>query len=211
MLFMGVQLCGRERDAATLAQIEAIVRANRSWSRRVLPRCVCERLDWRATNGRLKEINCPKALLELHRRGRRGLFPAGGPEPSADPWSEALEHRRALEKLGEINQASRIWSALKVGNCTSKTFPADQITWQGLFKHPVRVVSTVRLVMGNLAQFLVHSAARIGAHAWKLPGGHFVGVIVEARDSISDEDLLSIARLAAAADERPIRVTLPTH
>lgn len=98
-------------------------------------------------------------------------------------------------------------SRRKVGNCRSKTLPADQITWQGLFGgHPISVVSTVRLVLGGLAHFNVSSAARIGAHAWELPGGYYIDVMAETRDRIGEEDLLAIGQLAAAADERPICV-----
>lgn len=95
----------------------------------------------------------------------------------------------------------------KVGNCGGKTLPADRITWTGLVRgRPVRVVSTVRLVLGNLAHFSVNSAARIGAHPWKLPGGHYIDLAVESRDNLSDEDLLTIGKLAAAMDTRPVRV-----
>jgi hypothetical protein len=70
-------------------------------------------------------------------------------------------------------------SRRKVGNCAGKTLPADQIAWQGLFRgHAVCVVSVVRLVLRNLAHFNVNSAARIGAHAWKLPGGHYIDLSV---------------------------------
>lgn len=42
-------------------------------------------------------------------------------------------------------------SRRKVGNCGDKTLLADQITWRGLFRgHAVCLVSTVRLVLGNL-------------------------------------------------------------
>jgi hypothetical protein len=85
-------------------------------------------------------------------------------------------------------------------------FAADQITWQGIFRgHAVCVVSTVRLVLGNLAHFNVNSAARIGARSWKLPGGHYVDLTVESR-RLSNEDLLAIGKLAAAMDSRPVRV-----
>jgi hypothetical protein len=123
-----VRICGREFNAAMLAQIEAILGANPSLSRRALSRCVCERLDWQATNGRLKEVSCRKALLELHRQGlivlpaaQECCFLRAGPEPSADLWSETPELQCALEELGEINivpvssrysQASRTWNAL---------------------------------------------------------------------------------------------------
>jgi hypothetical protein len=95
-------------------------------------------------------------------------------------------------------------SRRKVGNCAGKTLPADQITWQALFRgHAVCVVSSVRLTLGNLAHFNVNSAARIGAHPWKLPGGHYIDLAVASRPQLSDEDLLAIGELAAAMESRP--------
>jgi len=77
-------------------------------------------------------------------------------------------------------------SRRKVGNC--KTLPADEITWQGVFQgQPVCVVSTVRLVMGNLAHFSVNSGARIGARPWKLPGGYCIDLAVESRDELTEK------------------------
>jgi hypothetical protein len=123
-----VRICGREFNSATVAGIEWILRADPLLSRRALSRRVCEWLDWRAANGRLQEVSCRKALLELDRQGLIGLpaaekrcFRRTGPEPSADSWSEAPELRCALEELGGINivpvssrysQASRTWNAL---------------------------------------------------------------------------------------------------
>jgi len=126
-----VRICGREFGAATIAQVQGILEADPSLSRRALSRRVCELLDWRAANGKLKEVSCRKALLELDRHGlvilpaaeefcfrRLGSEP---PEPSLDPGSQAPELRCALEELGEIrvvpvssrySQTSRIWNDL---------------------------------------------------------------------------------------------------
>ncbi|HEV2416518.1 MAG TPA: hypothetical protein VGX94_01810 [Terriglobia bacterium] len=94
-----------------------------------------------------------------------------------------------------------------MGNCSGKTLPADQITWQGLFGgQPICVISTVRLSLGNLAHSNVNSGARIGAHSWNLPGGHYIDLAVESRPDLSDEDLMSIGRLSAAVDDRQFRV-----
>ena len=52
-----------------MAQIEESLRVEPSLSRRALSLRVCEWLGWRAPNGRLKDVSCRKALVELHRRG----------------------------------------------------------------------------------------------------------------------------------------------
>jgi uncharacterized protein DUF4338/transposase-like protein len=126
-----VRKCGREFNAATIAQIEGILRADPSLSRRALSLQVCELLGWRAANGKVKEVSCRKALLELHRQGlivlpaaEESCFQRVGPappEPSPDPHCEVPELRCALEELGEIgivpvssrySQASGIWNEL---------------------------------------------------------------------------------------------------
>lgn len=50
-------------------QIQATVNANPGISRRALSRLVCQWLDWRGANGKLKEMSCRKALVKLERRG----------------------------------------------------------------------------------------------------------------------------------------------
>jgi hypothetical protein len=123
-----MQVCGREFSAATIAGINGILRGNRSLSRRALSLRVCEWLDWRAANGKLKDVSCRKALLELHRDGlivlpaaEQFCFQRARPEPPVDRGSEAPELWCALEQLGKINivpvssrysQASQIWNTL---------------------------------------------------------------------------------------------------
>ena len=123
-----MQVCGRDFSAATIGRIEEILRADPSLSRRALSLRVCELLEWRAATGKLKEVSCRKALLELHRHGRIALpraeefcFKRSCPEPSVDRRSDAPELWCALEELGEISivavssrysKASRIWNAL---------------------------------------------------------------------------------------------------
>ncbi len=123
-----MQLCGREFTAATIAQIEKTLRIEPSLSRRALSLRVCEWLQWRAPNGRLKEVSCRKALLELHRRGLIALpapeescFKRSRPQPLTDGLTDGPELRCTLEELGEISivavssrysSSSRIWNAL---------------------------------------------------------------------------------------------------
>ena len=104
-----MQVCGREFSAATIARIEETLRAEPSLSRRALSLRVCEWLQWRAPNGKLKEVSCRKALLELHRRGRITLpaaqescFQRSAPGPTAGPMV-VPELRCGLEELGDIH------------------------------------------------------------------------------------------------------------
>jgi hypothetical protein len=102
--------------------------ADPSLSRRALSLGVCEWLHWRSANGKLKEVSCRKALLELHRRGLIPLpeadescFKRSEPRPRNDQGIEAPEVECALEELGKIevvavssrySKASKIWKAL---------------------------------------------------------------------------------------------------
>jgi hypothetical protein len=123
-----MQLCGREFTASTIACIRETMEADPSLSRRALSLGVCEWLHWRSANGKLKEVSCRKALLELHRRGLIPLpeadescFKRSEPRPRNDQGIEAPEVECALEELGKIevvavssrySKASKIWKAL---------------------------------------------------------------------------------------------------
>jgi hypothetical protein len=88
-----------------------------------------------------------------------------------------------------------------------KTSKADVIRWGGVWLgKKIEVISTVRLVYGNLAHFVNNSGARIGCHDWNLPGGHYVDLQVRCGQPLTDDDLLALGRLAASEDTRMIRV-----
>lgn len=123
-----MQLCGREFSTATIARIKETVGADPSLSRRALSLRVCEWLQWRAPNGKLKEVSCRKALLELHRRGfvvlpaaKESCFKPSRPQPPTERAIVAPELQCTLEELGEVNivpvssrysSASQIWNEL---------------------------------------------------------------------------------------------------
>jgi len=98
-------------------------------------------------------------------------------------------------------------SQQKAGHCGGKTTPADELTWEGVFDgQHICVVSTVRLLCGNMAHFLNHSGARIGSNDWNLVGGYFVDLVVRTRNPLSADQLLSLGQLALTEDTRPIFV-----
>ena len=123
-----MRVCGREFSSEMMAQIEATVQADPSMSRRSLSLRVCEWLEWRATNGKLKEVSCRKALLELHRRGfiplpgaDRSRFRPSCIESATDLLIDVPEVSCSLDELGEIeivavssrySKGSEIWNAL---------------------------------------------------------------------------------------------------
>ena len=91
-------------------------------SRQRLSQMVCQRLNWRHHDGRLKEMNCRKALLTLHRRGKLVLPP---PLPTDFTEKKAFEGFRqapiscSLKELGPVelilikgDKLSRLWRTM---------------------------------------------------------------------------------------------------
>jgi hypothetical protein len=64
-----MNVCGLKFSSALIAQIKTTIATQPGLSRQQLARQVCEWLNWRSPNGTLKEMNCRKALLKLHRQG----------------------------------------------------------------------------------------------------------------------------------------------
>src|ERR1035438_8571811 len=60
-------VCGQTFSPNTLERIQDLVTDTPDISRRSLSRRVCEWLDWRHSNGRLKDMSCRKALSHLHK------------------------------------------------------------------------------------------------------------------------------------------------
>jgi hypothetical protein len=75
-------------------------------SRRELSRRVCEELDWRTPEGRLQQMSCRKALLELERRGVINL-------PEAKRGYEFEEKRRKDREGEDLSELAEVECSLK--------------------------------------------------------------------------------------------------
>ena len=64
-----VVVCGRVFSHAVLERINAAVRDHPQWSRADIARRVCDWLNWRAVNGKRKEMSCRVALGRMAKRG----------------------------------------------------------------------------------------------------------------------------------------------
>ena len=64
-----MQACGLKFTADTIQWVREALDQTPSISRRALSRGLCEAMDWRSATGKLKELNCRKALLVLDREG----------------------------------------------------------------------------------------------------------------------------------------------
>ena len=69
-----------------------MVDLNPDVSRVKLSRRICEELKWRSRNGKLKEVNCRKALSRLHREGKIRL-------PEAEKFAGKRKARKELERV----------------------------------------------------------------------------------------------------------------
>jgi len=82
-----------------IQRINATVDSEPTISRRALSIKVCEWLDWRAANGKLKEMSCRVALLKLHRQGLVQL-----PACTGNGWFSIRRHKgRAIASIDPIN------------------------------------------------------------------------------------------------------------
>jgi hypothetical protein len=64
-----MRICGKPFTSELINRIQASVDEEPAISRRSLSRSVCQWQNWRSSNGKLQEMSCRKALLELDRRG----------------------------------------------------------------------------------------------------------------------------------------------
>lgn len=122
---------GRHFDEAVLARIQGAVDAEPGISRRALSRQVCAWMDWRSPNGKLRDMACRTALLELDRKGvlklppastghafekRRARGAAASAGPVALPCVQApladLGPVEILAVSSRYSQASRVWNHL---------------------------------------------------------------------------------------------------
>jgi hypothetical protein len=111
---------------ALVAKITQSIAEQPHISRRQLSRDICTWMDWRSPNGKLREVACRKALVELHRRKLIELpdceeyaFRTRRARPPELPSLFALEC--SLAELGPVDlvpihsassKNSRIWNAL---------------------------------------------------------------------------------------------------
>jgi hypothetical protein len=123
-----MQVCGRYFSSDVIARIQATIDGEASISRRALSRRVCQWLDWRARNGRLQEMSCRKALLELDHQGLITLPECTRvyafeqlPARADEPLPPLAQVRCTLAELGEVevvavssrySKMSRIWKGL---------------------------------------------------------------------------------------------------
>lgn len=103
----GESFCGRQVDAATLAEIKEVIESCSGLSRTELANTVCELWEWKRPRGGLKSVECRQFLEDLHSRGlivlpegRRGRPSGVKTRVQRSEWGEWQEVFFAT--LGEI-------------------------------------------------------------------------------------------------------------
>ena len=119
-----MKLCGKEFKPEEISQIREIIAENQDISRRQLSRQVCERLNWRSANGKLKEMSCRVALLRMQRQGVIKLPPVQGRS-----WLDFLKgskdkHSTAINaKAGKLESEARTSEEFGVVCCVQNPKP----------------------------------------------------------------------------------------
>jgi hypothetical protein len=118
-----VVACGQVFSAAVIKRLSAAIREHPQCSRAEIARQLCQWLDWRSANGKLKEMSARSALLQLQRRGLitlppprrsiawRGRSCGGGKlkSPTLGPCSLAELGRIELVLVNGNRQLSQRW------------------------------------------------------------------------------------------------------
>jgi Domain of unknown function (DUF4338)/Transposase DNA-binding/Transposase Tn5 dimerisation domain len=121
--------CGQEFKPEMISRIEGLLQDEPAISRRCLSRRVCQWLDWRAPNGKLRDMSCRKALSRLHAIGAielpaavtNHLFVSRGQTRPTRILQGIEVLSCSLEDLGRIEiipvqfgdrEASKVWNTL---------------------------------------------------------------------------------------------------
>lgn len=122
-------ICGQEFTEDIIQRIQITVNAQPELSRLALSRQVCEWLNWRSPNGKLKDMSCRVALLSLERRGIiqlpevriKPVFRLYAKRDLSREAEEPLEVNCNLSDLGKVeiipvksrySRDSQVWRAL---------------------------------------------------------------------------------------------------
>ena len=81
-----MRYCGRDFSAADLSSIRALIAAHPTATRALLSRLVCEQLDWRRGDGRLKDMSCRVAMLRMQDAGLLELPPPRNGNNNGKPY-----------------------------------------------------------------------------------------------------------------------------
>lgn len=121
-----MQISGKEYSVVLQERIKEAIKNNPEISRTKLSREICSWMDWRSINGKLQEVSCRKALLELE-RGKKIELPRTQEEYAFQKRIKRQirfngpKGQYQLKELGEIeikfinsrySKESKLWNAM---------------------------------------------------------------------------------------------------
>lgn len=104
---MILRYCGREFSSSEISRIRLLIAGQPDASRAHLSRSVCELLDWRRPDGRLKEMSCRVAMLRMQDDGLFELPPPRNGNNNGKPFRRRTvqaepERSEVLVSAGEL-------------------------------------------------------------------------------------------------------------
>jgi hypothetical protein len=172
-----MRYCGRPFTAADIELIRALLAQLPPLNRARLSREVCERLNWRRPDGRLKDMSCRVAMLRMQTDGLFSLPPPRNPKPVAYRSYPHIE-QAVLEptSIPVVELAT-----LSVDLVCTK---ADSLLWNAYIERHHYLGH--QLMPGAQLRYFVRAAghiiAALGASAWKVkPRDQLIGWTTDQR------------------------------
>lgn len=171
--------CGRPFTASDLDLIRALTVVSPPLNRYRLSRAVCERLNWRRADGRLKDMSCRVALLRMQADGLITLPPPRNAKPVTHRAHPDLE-RAVLEPT--------VAPAVDLARLTLDLVAAkrESLLWNAYIQRYHYLGH--QLMPGAQLRYFVRAAGHViallsfGASAWKIkPRDEFIGWTSEQR------------------------------
>lgn len=165
--------CGKQWSLEDIERIRALIASERKASRYRLSLLVSETFDWRAPNGRLKEMSCRVAMLRMHRDGLIELPAPKQARVAAYQRSESAETDPQPELDGVVHELDAL-TVDPVGR------DPERKQWNGFMARYHYLGYT--MLPGAQMRYLIRDGDRLlgamgfGAAAWKVaPRDRFIG------------------------------------
>jgi len=167
--------CGRTFTESELEDIRGLIAGNPSAHRARLSRLVCDKLEWRSPNGRVKEMSCRVAMLRMQDDGLIKL-----PPPLRKHTNAKLHKRRTLEAEPDIFPITLPASELTDLNLTPVSNQKESYLWNEYIDRYHYL--GYKPLPGAQIRYFVRTNGQIialfgfGAAAWKTaPRDNFIG------------------------------------
>jgi len=168
-----MQYCGRPFGSSDIELILALLTASPPLNRARLSRAVCERLNWRRADGRLKDMSCRVAMLRMQADGLITLPPPRNARPviyRAHPDIECAVLEPAIVPAVDLSGLSVVLVSAK----------RDSLLWNAYIQRYHYLGH--QLMPGAQLRYFVRAAGQViallsfGASAWKTkPRDEFIG------------------------------------